>query len=96
MLKSTDQSPTGRDGGISGMLGTDQRKADKFGLPEREMCSYLRLIDSDDEFADGCFPTSKQLTRQGESDKDSDTPYLVGPEEIKSLMDEREVGAETP
>ena len=57
------------------------------------ICSYLCLNDSDDVYVEDCFPTPNQLVGPGGIDTDSDMPYLIGPEEIQSLIDDR--GSET-
>ena len=52
--------------------------------------------DPDNDWADDCFATFNDMMRLDESDTDSDMPYLVGPSEIQSVLDEHHEDTETP
>ena len=46
-----------------------------------------RENDADAEVADECFQTFNEMLRMGEIDTDADTPHLVDPSEIQSLLE---------
>ena len=50
--------------------------------------------DSDNERVGDCFPTFGEIMKLGESDTDSEMPYLIDPTEIKSTVNDHQEGKE--